>query len=66
MLDYNTFIRCNPVKNKYDFVLVINIHEIVLTNHSVTVEHILPLKNAMSPMGFDPGTSRIASHRSTN
>ena len=32
----------------------------------VTVEHALPPKNAMYPMGFDPGTSRIVSHRSTN
>ena len=22
----------------------------------VTAEHVLPLKNAMSPMGFNPGT----------
>ena len=32
----------------------------------VTVERVLPLKNAMSPMGCDPGTSRIVRHRSTN
>ena len=32
---------------------------------SVTVEHVLPPKNAMSPVGFDPGTSRIVSHHST-
>jgi hypothetical protein len=36
------------------------------TFYSVTVEHVLPQKNAMSPMGFDPGTSRIVIHRSTN
>ena len=28
----------------------------------VTVEHAIPPINAMSPMGFDPGTSRIVSH----
>ena len=33
---------------------------------SVTVEHILSLKNEMSLMEFDPGTSRIVSYRSTN
>ena len=33
---------------------------------NVTVENVLPLKNAMSPMGFDPSTSHIVSHRSTN
>ena len=32
----------------------------------VAVEHVLPQKNTMSPMGFDPGASRIVSHRSTN
>ena len=32
----------------------------------VTIEPVLPPKNAMSPMGFDPGTARIVSHRSTN
>jgi hypothetical protein len=31
--DYDTFIRCNPVWTRQDFVIVINIHEIVLTNH---------------------------------
>jgi hypothetical protein len=32
----------------------------------VTVEHVLPPKNAMSPMGFDPGTSCNVSRRFTN
>jgi hypothetical protein len=32
----------------------------------LSVEHVLPLKNAISPIGFDPGTSRIVSHRATN
>ena len=32
----------------------------------VTVEHVLLPKNAMSPMGFDPGTSPFVRHRSTN
>ena len=32
----------------------------------VTVEHVFPPKNAMSLMGFDPGTSRMVSHCSTN
>ena len=30
------------------------------------VGHILFPKNGMSPIGFDPGTSRIVSRRSTN
>ena len=33
---------------------------------NVTVENVLPLKNAMPPKGFDPSTSHIVSHRSTN
>jgi hypothetical protein len=33
-LDYDTFICCNPVWTRQDFGLVINIHEIVLTNYS--------------------------------
>lgn len=33
---------------------------------NVTVDHILSPKNAMSPMGFNPETSRIVWHRSTN
>ena len=33
---------------------------------NVTVENVLPLKNAMSLMGFDPSTSHIVSHHSTN
>jgi hypothetical protein len=37
----------------------------ILRKYIVTVEHIVP-KNTMSPMGFDPGTSRTVSHRSTN
>jgi hypothetical protein len=32
----------------------------------VTVEHVLPQQNAMSPVGFDPRTSHIVSHRFTN
>jgi hypothetical protein len=32
----------------------------------VTVEPILSPKNAMSAIGFDPGTSRTVSHRSSN
>ena len=32
----------------------------------VTEEHVLPPQNAMYLMGFDPWTSGIASHRSTN
>ena len=32
----------------------------------VSVEHVLQLKNAMCPMGFDPGIFRIVSHGSTN
>ena len=32
----------------------------------VTVEHVLTPKKAMSPMGFNPETSRIVWHRSTN
>ena len=32
----------------------------------VAVEHVLPLKTAMSSMGFDPRTCRIVSHDSTN
>ena len=32
----------------------------------VAVEHVLPPKNVISSMGFDPGTSRIVRHRSTN
>ena len=32
----------------------------------VIVEHVLHPKNAMSPMEFDPGTSHIVSHHSTN
>jgi hypothetical protein len=31
-----------------------------------TVEHGLPPKKSMSPVGFDTGTSRIVSHHSTN
>jgi hypothetical protein len=30
-----------------------------------TVEHVLPPKNAMSLMGFDPETSHIVSHLET-
>jgi hypothetical protein len=33
-------------------------HSAKITN--VTVEHVLPPKNAMFPMVFDPGASRIA------
>jgi hypothetical protein len=33
---------------------------------NVTVDHVLPLKNALSLLGFDPETSRVLSHRSTN
>jgi hypothetical protein len=32
----------------------------------VTVEHISSPKNAMSPLGFDTGTSHTVSHHSTN
>jgi hypothetical protein len=31
----------------------------------VKEEHVLPLKNAMSQMRFDPRTSPIVNHRST-
>ena len=45
------------------FVLFHNYMYVILTG---LVEHVLPLKNAMSPMGFDPGTSRIVGHCSIN
>ena len=32
----------------------------------VTVDDVIPPKNAMFPMGFDPETSRIESYHSTN
>jgi hypothetical protein len=34
------------------------------TVRCLTVEHALPPKNALSPLGFDPRTSRIVNHRS--
>jgi hypothetical protein len=33
---------------------------------NVTVDHVLSLQNEMSLLGFDPGTSHIVIHRSTN
>jgi hypothetical protein len=52
----------------------LRIHKLVIFNQTtkkvlsqyVTVEHVLPPKNAMSPMGFDTRTSRFVSHCSTN
>ena len=46
--------KCRQPNSEYRFIV------------SVTLEHVLPLKNAMSPMGIYPGTSRIVSHCSTN
>ena len=39
---------------------------IYINKACVTVKHVLPQKNAMSPVAFDPGASRIVSHCSTN
>ena len=50
--------KCRPNRTYYT--------DFKSTNLCVTVEHVLPPKNAMSTMGFDPGTSGIVNHRSTN
>jgi hypothetical protein len=43
-----------------------NLQVTVTVEWNVTVEHVLPPKNAMPRMELDPGTSRIVRHRSTN
>jgi hypothetical protein len=47
--------------NLYEYSLYIHIH-IYTGTVCVTVEHILSQKNTMSPMGFDPRTSRPVRH----
>ena len=42
-------------------ILVFALSILVELCSTVALEHVLPPKNAMSPMGFDPGTSRIVS-----
>ena len=53
------------VQKQYYIEMAKNIN-IYINKECVTVEHVLPAKNAMSPVEFDPGTSRIVSHHSTN
>ena len=53
------------VQKQYYIEMAKNIN-IYINKECVTVEHVLPAKNAMSPVKFDPGTSRIVSHHSTN
>ena len=46
--------------------LINKIGDDLISFEPVTVVDVIPPKNAMFPMGFDPGTSRIESHHSTN
>ena len=56
--------KINVQKQNYiEMAKNINIY---INKECVTVEHVLPAKNAMSPVEFDPWTSRIVSHHSTN
>ena len=47
-------------------IIIISLNVTLSCHDIVTVEYILSQKNAMSLMGFDPRTSHIVSHLSTN
>jgi hypothetical protein len=44
----------------------INIYSLKYDIYIYAIQHILSSQNAMTQMGFDPGTSHIVSHHSTN
>jgi hypothetical protein len=67
-LFYNvTLTLYKPITVCWSSTDIIISSNVTLSCHDiVTVEYILSPKNAMSLMGFDPGTSHIVSHHSTN
>ena len=60
------YIRHNDGATRQNYIEMAKNINIYINKECVTVEHVIPAKNAMSSVEFDPGTSRIVSHHSTN